>query len=262
MPFPALVDENGKYLIEKHTILTAPSIQVLDLTHKQKTPPPAPPRGTGRGESISSASGRGERGEVLIVGNPTMPFSQDNPTQRYRDLPFALEEAKEIATLLNSKFITGDQATKATVIQQMQTAKIIHLATHGLLNDKQALQSSIALAPSGQDNGLLTANEIFDLKINADLIVLSACDTGRGEITGDGVMGLSRALISAGASSVVVSLWSVWDDSTKLLMTEFYRNLQQNPDKAKALRDAMLSVMKSKPAPQHWAAFTIIGEAE
>src|SRR5207237_9843489 len=97
---------------------------------------------------------------------------------------------------------------------------------------------------------------------NANLVVLSACDTGRGRITGDGVIGLSRSLISAGAISVVVSLWSVPDDSTASLMTEFYRQLQHNADKAQALRQAMLMTMQQDPSSRDWAAFTLIGEAE
>ena len=105
---------------------------------------------------------------------------------------------------------------------------------------------------------MLTAEEILDLKLNAELAVLSACNTGRGKIT----MGLSRSLISAGVPSVSVSLWLVPDDPTVGLMREFSQNLQHNPDKAQALRQAMLSTMKQHPAPRNWAAFTLIGEAQ
>jgi CHAT domain-containing protein len=93
-------------------------------------------------------------------------------------------------------------------------------------------------------------------------VVLSACDTGRGKITGDGVIGLSRSLITAGVPSVIVSLWSIPDAPTASLMTKFYKNLQQNPDKAQALRSAMLTTMKQHPNPVDWAAFTLIGEAQ
>jgi len=120
---------------------------------------------------------------------------------------------------------------------------------------------AIALAPEGKDDGLLTSNEILDMKLKAELVVLSACDTGRGKITGDGVIGLSRSLITAGVPSVIVSLWAVPDAPTASLMTEFYQNLQNNPDKATALREAMLKTMKQHPQPSNWAAFTLIGEA-
>ena len=92
-------------------------------------------------------------------------------------------------------------------------------------------------------------------------MVLSACDTGRGTITGDGVIGLSRSLITAGVSSVIVSLWPVPDAPTASLMSEFYQNLQKNPDKAQALRQAMLGTIEQYPEPKNWAAFTLIGEA-
>ncbi|HEY9904004.1 MAG TPA: CHAT domain-containing protein, partial [Candidatus Sericytochromatia bacterium] len=107
-----------------------------------------------------------------------------------------------------------------------------------------------------------TADQILNLKLNAELVVLSACDTGRGRVTGDGVIGLSRSLISVGVPSVIVSLWSVPDSPTASLMTEFYRQMQQQPDKAQALRSAMLTTMKQYPNPKDWAAFTLIGEAE
>ncbi len=149
------------------------------------------------------------------------------------------------------------------------------ITTHGLLDGKdfgERTPGAIALAPdtplnkadqlSNVNEGLLKTTEIIGLKLNADLIVLSACDTGRGQITGDGVIGLSRSLITAGASSVIVSLWKIPDESTSNLMTEFYQQWEKTGDKAKALRNAMLITMKTNPEPIHWAAFTLIGEAE
>ncbi len=252
VPFPALQDANGKYLIEKHTILTTPSIQVLDLTRKQK-------------QRLGSREWRVGSGEALVVGNPTMPSVPPQigePPQQLLPLPGAEKEAIAIANLLKTQAITGDRATRAAMVQQMSKARIVHLATHGILDEIRGLRSAIALAPSANDDGLLTAEAILDLKLNAELVVLSACDTGRGRITGDGVVGLSRSLISAGVPSVLVSLWAVPDAPTAELMTEFYRNLQRNPNKAQALRQAMLTVMKQHPNPRDWAAFTLIGEAE
>ncbi|WP_226594906.1 CHAT domain-containing protein, partial [Microseira wollei] len=130
------------------------------------------------------------------------------------------------------------------------------------LNDIQGLQSAIALAPSGTDNGLLTAEQILELNLSAELVVLSACNTGSGRITGDGVIGLSRALITAGVPSAIVSLWLVPDAPTAALMTEFYQQFQRTGDKAQSLRQAMLTTMQQHPNPRDWAAFTLIGEAE
>ncbi|HEY9601698.1 MAG TPA: CHAT domain-containing tetratricopeptide repeat protein [Allocoleopsis sp.] len=258
-PFPALQDEKGKYLIEKHTILTAPSIQVLQLTREQRQRLGA--------QSLAPLQAI----DALVVGNPTMPSIAPDfgkAPQPLPPLPGAEQEAKAIAPLLNTQPLIGDRATKSAIKQLMPKARIIHLATHGLLDEFRGIGSAIALAPDssykeeiGKVNGLLTAEEILDLKLNAELVVLSACNTGRGKITGDGVIGLSRSLISAGVPSVLVSLWSVPDAPTAQLMTEFYQNLQKNPDKAQALRQAMLTIMKQHPNPKNWAAFTLIGES-
>lgn len=253
VPFAALKDPTGKYLIEQHTLLTAPSIEVLAFTHRQK--------------SVATRSATVKPRSSLVVGNPTMPTVPaqfDRPAERLQPLPGAEQEARAIAELLGTPAIIGRQATKAVVMQQMQQQQIIHLATHGLLDDLtlSGVPGAIALAPTGQDNGLLTSNEISQLKLQANLVVLSACDTGRGRISGDGVIGLSRAFISAGAPSLVVSLWSVPDAPTAALMTEFYQTLKRSPDKAQALRQAMLKTMQNHPDPLDWAAFTLIGEAD
>lgn len=245
LPFAALQDPTGKYLIEKHTILSAPAIQVLDLTRQQRL----------RLEAQQPGSLQGEN--VLVVGNPKMPVQLEQ-------LPGSEQEALIIAKLLNTKALIGDQATKVNIVQHLPKARLVHLATHGLLDDinKSGVPGAIALAPSSNDNGLLTSGEILELKLKAELVVLSACNTGRGEITGDGVIGLSRSLIAAGVPSAIVSLWYVSDAPTAELMIAFYRNLQKNPDKAQALRDAMLETMKQHPNPFDWAGFTLIGEAE
>jgi tetratricopeptide (TPR) repeat protein len=247
VPFPALQDEEGKYLIDKHTILTAPAIQVLELTHQQRVKT--------RESGVAS-------GEVLVVGNPTMPKIPIINKQLI-PLPGAEKESIQIADLFKTQAITGSKATETLIVQKMTQARIIHFATHGLLDDFKGLgvPGAIALAPSTKDDGFLTSGEILDMKLSAELVVLSACNTGGGDITSDGVIGLSRSLITAGVPSVIVSLWSVDDKSTASLMSEFYRNLQQNPDKAVALRQAMLATKKQYSNPLDWAAFTLIGEA-
>jgi len=195
------------------------------------------------------------------------------PPEQLSELPGSEEEARAIAALLSTKALTGNQATETAVVQQMATKRIIHLATHGLLDDFFGLgvpgaialapsPGKLALAPDSNTDGLLTANEILDLKLTSDLVVLSACDTRRGRITGDGVIGLSRSLILAGTPSVVVSLWAVPDAATVTLMTEFYQALLKNPDKAQAMRQAMLTTLEQYPEPRDWAAFTLVGQAE
>ena len=261
VPFPALQDASGKYLIEKHTILTSPSIQVLELTREKR-------------QRMGKQPIQGNN--MLIVGNPTMPKIPSKigeAPQQLIPLPGTEREAKAIAKLFGAKPLIGNQATETEVTQRLSQARLIHLASHGIFDDVQGLNSGIALTPNPplsplikegneKGDGLLTAGEILDLKLNAELVVLSACDTGRGKITGDGVIGLSRSWISAGVPSVLVSLWSIPDAPTAELMTEFYQNLQKSPDKAQALRQAMLTTMKQHPNPADWAAFTLIGEAE
>ena len=254
VPFPALQAANDKYLIESHTVLTSPSIQVLGLT--QHSP---------QAQSIDPS-------KLLVVGNPTMPSLPAVPPdlpQQLPALPGSQQEAIDIAKQFHIQPLLGNAATETTVVQRMAKASIIHLATHGLLeygdpktSGVRDLPGAIALAPSAQDDGLLTSSEILNLKLNGSLVVLSACDTGRGDITGDGVIGLSRSLLSAGASSVIVSLWNVQDDSTAVLMAEFYRQLQQQPDRAQALRQAMLKTKAAYRDPIDWAAFTLIGETK
>jgi CHAT domain-containing protein/Tfp pilus assembly protein PilF len=231
VPFPALQDSTGKFLIEQHTISIAPSIQALSLLQlKPQT----------------------NKSKVLIVGNPK-PMPANLPA-----LPGAETEALAVAKLFKTPALIGSQATKTAVSDRMTKAQIIHLATHGFFDDRQGLESSLALVATNGD-GLLTAGEILDLKLQASLVVLSACNTGRGQITGDGVIGLSRSLLSSGASRVVVSLWSVPDLPTAALMREFYGNLNKKNDNAQALRQAMLTTMKKTPSPRDWAGFVLIG---
>jgi CHAT domain-containing protein/Tfp pilus assembly protein PilF len=239
VPFAALEDTQGRALIEKHTIAVAPSLQAIALSRSLK----------------NQTNGSGN----VIVGNPTMPKLEDFQLD---PLPGAEKEAIAIGQLLATKPLIGNAASKPEVIRQMQTAGVVHLATHGLLDTFRGdVPGAIALAPGNNQDGLLTAGEIAEMKLQADLVVLSACSTGKGDITGDGVLGLSRSLFLAGVPSVVVSLWDVDDASTEKLMTEFYRNWQEKKlDKAQALRQAMLTTKQSFREPWHWAAFNLIGE--
>jgi tetratricopeptide (TPR) repeat protein len=237
VPFVALQDSNDKYLIEQHTISTASAIGLLDSTPKP-------------------AKFNPKQGTSIVVGNPIMPLAPDG-TQLV-PLAGAEKEAIAIGSILKTTPLIGAKADKNVVISKMRSASIIHLATHGLLDKvKGDIPGAIALT-----NGLLTSNEIFDLKLQANLVVLSACDTGGGDLSGDGVIGLSRALAVAGTPSVAVSLWSVNDSATQELMVEFYQNWYgKGMDKDQSMRQAMLEVMKSREKPRDWAAFTILGEA-
>lgn len=266
VPFPALKTAMGDYLIQHHTILTAPSIQVLSLTHQQSSHRQAT-------RSAAESARSPVQPKMLIVGNPEMPMVW-NPNlgvmEQLSPLAGAEQEAKDIAAFFEVEALTGPAASEQVIKEQIEDAQIVHFATHGLLEYGNLQRSgvsdvpgAIALAPGDDQDGLLTAAEILDeLSLKADLVVLSACDTGRGDITGDGVIGLSRSLIGAGATNVVVSLWAVPDTPTAELMVHFYQELKQGRDKAQALRQAMLATMQVHPDPVDWAAFTLIGEAQ
>ena len=247
LPFPALQNQQGQYLIDKHTILTSPAIQVLESTHKRRQQVP------------------GEAQEILVVGNPSpMP-------KNFTSLEGTKKEAEVVAQRLQTQAFIGEEATEKNIRQKLAQAKLIHLATHGQFDSENPLQGAIALAPSADGyDGLLTAEKILNLdyllnaELNAELVVLSACNTGRGKISGDGVIGLSRSWMVTGVPSMIVSLWQVPDEeATPLLMEKFYEEYnKENSDKAQALREAMLTTKAQYPDPKNWAAFTLIGEAE
>ena len=258
VPFAALQDEKNKYLIEKHTILTAPSIQALSLNQQDKPTTPVLPRGK----------------DVLIVGNPTMPKTKvGKDREPLTQLAGAEEEAQKIATMLETEAMIGGQATQSAIVEKMSSAKLIHFATHGLLDGINAIGSpgAITFTPDEKNDGFLTTSEIIEnfglseeQKLQADLVVLSAGDTGGGDIRGEGVIGLSQAFMASGVPTLVMSLWKISDDANVKLMTEFYTNIyERNLNKAQGMRQAMLTMLNDKdgnPDPTNWAAFTVIGK--
>jgi CHAT domain-containing protein/tetratricopeptide (TPR) repeat protein len=266
VPFPALQAADGSYLIDHHTPLTAPSIQALQLTAQ------------------SRQRSRPARSNPLIVGNPTyspVELRWDQPVI-LPQLPGAEQEALTIADQLGTTALIGPDATKTAILERLSEASLIHLATHGLLETVLSLDipGAIAVAQSGEgfthpiplpgtnrqvlfsDNGLITTRDLLTFRLQAELVVLSACNTGGGELTGDGVTGLSRAFIAAGVPSIIVSLWSVPDAPTGELMAVFYEEWLRHGDKAQALRQAMLATRDRYPNPINWAAFTLIGESQ
>jgi len=187
-------------------------------------------------------------------------------------LPFTRQEATRLLALApkNASFGAIDfQASRATVLSgDLSQYRYVHFATHGLLDSERPGLSSLVLsmvdAEGKPQNGFLRANDIYNLKLPAELVVLSACQTGLGkEIKGEGLVGLTRGFMYAGAARVVVSLWSVNDKATADLMTRFYEKmLKQGERPAAALRAAQVEMWKQKQwqSPYYWAAFTLQGE--
>jgi CHAT domain-containing protein len=187
-------------------------------------------------------------------------------------LPFTRREATRLLALApkDASFGAIDfQANRATVMSaELSQYRYVHFATHGVLDSERPGLSSLLLsmvdAQGKPRDGFLRANDIYNLRLPAELVVLSACQTGLGkEIKGEGLIGLTRGFMYAGAARVVVSLWNVNDEATAELMTTFYRGmLKQGERPAAALRAAQVEMWKRKQwrSPYFWAAFTLQGE--
>ncbi len=164
-----------------------------------------------------------------------------------------------------------ETATEENARNTDKETSIIHFACHGILDERFPLNSGLALTipektEEGKENGLLQAWEIFEsVRINADLVTLSACETGLGkEMGGEGLIGLTRAFQYAGAKTVLPTLWSVPDESTAILMENFYTYLKQGKSKAEALKTAQSEMLKSDKYshPFYWAGFVLNGDGE
>jgi len=185
-------------------------------------------------------------------------------------LPRTRDEVEYIAGLFSpdrTRLYLGEDSTEDAVKREsLRRYRRLHFATHSLIDEKSPSRSAVVLtldSDPGED-GFLEASEISELDLDCDLVVLSACQTGRGQLlSGEGVVGLTRAFLYAGARSVVVSLWSVSDISTGQLMKHFYRNLADNLGNAAALRLAKLEMSRSVTETRHpyyWAPFIAIGK--
>lgn len=208
------------------------------------------------------------RARALVVGDPTMPEVRDDAgaAERLEPLPGAKAEGRWVANQLDVRLLTEGEATESRIRELLPRATLVHLATHGYAYATEALarQSFIALAPDAEHDGLLTVGEVLDEipSLSAELVVLSACETGLGDLKqAEGTVGLQRAFLAKGARSVMVSLWSVSDEATDLLMRNFYRNWLSGKPKAEALRRAQEEV-RATPGfsdPLYWAAFQLVG---
>lgn len=244
LPFQALVDPNNKYLIEQTALYYAPSLTVLHETN------------------ISGNRTVGGLKPLVAAGAGT------------NDLRFAAQEVSQLAKLYgpSSVALTGAEATEKRWKAEAGRARVLHVATHGILNSTNPLFSYLQLAKDsdGEEDGMLEARELADLSLHADLVVLSACETGRGEfVSGEGVLGMSWAVLTAGTPTAVVSQWKVDSASTTQLMLGFHRTIAPAANgmgpirgKAQALRKAMLDLIQT-PKYQHpfyWAGFEMLGD--
>ena len=256
LPFQALLEDSDRYLIEDHTVAYAPSLSVLremERLHTRNRPREA----------------TGGEHTLLVFADPDLGKTPASPAP----LPEARREAEALQALYGtaSSIHVGAGARESTFKSEAGQFRILHLATHGLLDDTHPMYSNLLLTPDvdGKEDGLLEAREIMQMDLRADLAVLSACETGRGHISaGEGVIGLAWAFFVAGTPTTVVSLWNVDSVSTADLMLEFHRRLhaaalsgQNTLQTAESLRQAQLHLLHSSHTahPFYWAGFSTVG---
>ena len=231
IPMNAL--HNGKdYMIDRYNIRLMPSASAMKYLRKQRND---------------------KTGGILAFGNPDL----GNPAY---DLVFAQKEALEVTkTWANSKVFLRKEATEDALLRHGSNFNYIHFATHGEFSPESPLQSAILLAPDANSNGLLTVDKLYSMQLGANLVTLSACETGLSKVAnGDDLVGLTRGFLYAGSSSIVASLWEVDDLATSYLMIRFYKGLQKT-DKSNALRKAQLQTRRKYPHPYYWASFQLTG---
>lgn len=192
----------------------------------------------------------------------------DNMRKDLRPLPFAGKEVANIAKLMNGKPLYGKEASKKAFEQLASQYRVLHLSTHGQANDRTGDYSFLAFGESKDSTGtdLLYVHDLYNYSLNADLVTLSACETGIGQLLrGEGIVSLARAFSYAGAKSIATSLWQVSDAKTQTLMIDFYKGLvkDQGANKDSALSEAKRKMTKSrdKSDPYYWAGFILIGDS-
>ena len=270
VPFAALrIPDVGKgehrvFLLEQHEVAVLPSVGSLDALRREQA---ARPRHGWEyalfGDPVFSAY------DIRVEDSSAEDAGQ---TEQLARLPYSRQEIDAISSLLNPlltyRAVDFEARKNPQFLKYLQNSRIVHLATHGIVDSRQPELSALALSlvdESGQPiNGYLYAYELYSMKLAADLVVLSACETGVGpEVIGEGVRGLSRAFLYAGTPRLVMSLWNVDDQSTAVLMADFYQKLLvEKMDAPEALREAQLGLLRSGTwsAPSFWAPFVFVGD--
>lgn len=269
LSFAALVDPQSHYLVERYALNTIPAAGLLRYTEKNE------------------AAADALTPHYVLVANPQhLPQVHGAPLP---PLPGTAAEVAAIAKTVPQNQVTlleGPSAAAADLIQTLPQATVLHFATHAIVSGTDPFGSFLALnrtadtQPTPQDpapDGLLTTADIYSLRLHTRMVVLSACRTGLGPVSADGVAGLSRAFFYAGSASVLTTLWDVADQPTAVLMPLFYQNLAQGQSRAQALRSAQLDLIarlrdgrlriplggKFQPLPErpaYWAAFSLSGQ--
>ena len=245
VPFAAFMDSDSKYFCESFRVRVIPSLTSLKLIADS----PA---------DYHSKSG------ALLVGDPWIKEVTFEGT-KFDQLPFAREEVQMIGRILQTTPLIGEHATKNEVLKRLSSVALVHIAAHGRM-----ATGEIALAPNPSPvsrtpvykDFVLTMRDVLNVQMRARLVVLSCCHSGRGEIKAEGVVGIARAFLGAGARSVLVSLWAIDDEATMEFMKIFYQHLVKGESASAALSQAMKSMRESDEfsAVDFWAPFVLIGD--
>lgn len=232
IPFAALIDENGHYLAESLQVRHVPSLATAKLIMEHRVECGTSP---------------------LIVGDPAIPK---------RRLPCAKEEALMISKLLGVEPLIGENATKEKVLQGLEKAQLIHIAAHGDMERGEILLASNPGSKGEKKDYMLMLSDLEGKPLRASLVVLSCCHSAKGEVKADGVIGIARAFIGAGARSVLVALWAISDEGTLYFMNAFYQHFSRGLKASECLNKAM-EVMRNSTKfcdPHFWAPFILIGD--
>ncbi|TRZ92879.1 CHAT domain-containing protein [bacterium] len=271
LPFETLISDDRKerWLVQDYAIAYVPSLSSLrELNIRKKGLRSQPKKDLlAFGDPYYGSNEEDVRGQ----GSDIFQDFYSNPSLNFFRLKYSGLETRGIASLFKASRTDAFQRENATEdrlkSEPLTDYRIIHFATHGLIDDKKPARSSIILSldQDPAEDGFLQMREVFDLKMNADLVVLSACQTGLGQfIRGEGIEGMSRAFFYAGSSSVLMSLWAVNDQATYQLMERFYRHLKSSENPMNALRRAKLEMIGSKVLshPYYWAGFILNGKTD
>jgi CHAT domain-containing protein len=260
VPFGALPDRDGKALNARLAVTAVPSATIYSTLKA------AADGAVARKPFLGLAYTQPRPSTVQLASNARGVF--DLQGVDLKPLPFGREEIVEASTALGPGGVTldGDRASEAALkAQPLADFKVIHIAAHGVSNEAEPDRAALLMAAgANSEDGLWQAREIRQTRLNADLVVLSACETGTGRLVGqEGIMNLARAFLAAGAKSVVASLWAVEDRATATLMEYFYGHLAAGLQVREALRQAQLDFVKDfgeKAQPYYWAGFEVIGD--
>jgi CHAT domain-containing protein len=266
VPFELLEhpSSNRQRLLEAHVVSYTPSASILVMLRTR----PASVQ-TGRAALAVAASPPANSGTSGVSGSLGTNGIYDVNAAQLRPLPLAVEEAEAVRLALGadaSHVLVRDAATEAAVkAQPLGDYRVLHLAAHGIMSTKVPARSALVLRPSETEDGLLQAREILNLRLNAALVTLSACDTSTGAAQGqDGVASLVRPFVAAGARAVVANLWAADDTFSAAMMREFYRELATGGDIGESLRKAKLRMIETfgpEAVPRLWSGVLVHGDA-